>query len=184
MSENNLRKKAKALTARIHKYVETLPIMREIMSSELDPKRYLKYLIQIRAIYNAIESNKIYKELGWNLFLTENYKCDIDSIKSRFNILDEKYLEITDIYCSHLTYIKNKDSMAGHAYVRYMAELFGGSFMKKKLSNKFPVNAYNINRKYIKLITEYINNNIENEELFISEVRNAFMSHAAILEMI
>ena len=74
--------------------------------------------------------------------------------------------------------------MAGHAYVRYMAELFGGSFMKKKLSNRFPVNAYNINRKYIKLITEYINNNIENEELFISEVRNAFMSHAAILEMI
>ena len=37
MSENNLRKKAKALV-RIHKYVETLPIMKEIMSSELDPK--------------------------------------------------------------------------------------------------------------------------------------------------
>ena len=56
MSENNLRKKAKALTARIHKYVENLPIMKEIMSSELNPERYLKYLIQIRAIYNAIES--------------------------------------------------------------------------------------------------------------------------------
>ena len=72
MSENNLRKKVKALV-RIQKYVETLPIMKEIMSSELDPKRYLKYLIQIRAIYNAIESNKIYKELGWNLFLTEEF---------------------------------------------------------------------------------------------------------------
>ena len=184
MSENNLRKKAKALTARIHKYVENLPIMKEIMSPNLDPKRYLKYLIQIRAIYSAIESNKTYDELGWNLYLADNYQCDIDSTQTMYSISEYEYLEITDIYASHLISIKNKDALAGHAYVRYMAELFGGSFMANKLHNKFPVEAYNVDRKCIKIITEYINNNIENEELFISEVRNAFMSHAAILEMI
>ena len=56
--------------------------------------------------------------------------------------------------------------------------------MANKLYDKFPIEAYNIDRKQIKIITEYINNNIENEELFLSEVRNAFMSHTAILEMI
>ncbi len=34
MSENNLRKKAKALTAGIHKYVENLPIMKEIIDTQ------------------------------------------------------------------------------------------------------------------------------------------------------
>ena len=184
MSGTNLRKKAKALTARIHKYVENLPIMKEIMSSDLDPKRYLKYLIQIQGIYNAIESNKTYSELGWNVYLSENYQSDINSIQTMFGICEYEYLEITDIYASYLSSIKNKDALAGHAYVRYMADLFGGSFMANKLYNKFPIEAYNIDRKNIKIITEYINNNIENKELFLSEVHNAFMSYAAILQII
>lgn len=184
MSETNLRKKAKVITSRIHKYVENLPIMKEIMSSDLDPERYLKYLIQIQEIYNAIEYNKIYSELGWDVYLAENYQSDIKLIQSNFLIFDYKYLEITDIYASYLSSITNKDALAGHAYVRYMADLFGGSFMANKLYDKFPIEAYNIDRKQIKIITEYINNNIENEELFLSEVRNAFMSHTAILEMI
>ena len=94
MSETNLRKKAKTITSHIHKYVENLPIMKEIMSSNLDPKRYLKYLIQIQGIYNAIESNKTYSELDWNLYLAENYQSDINSIQTMFGICELSLIHI------------------------------------------------------------------------------------------
>lgn len=175
------REKVKNLTKEIHKYVENLPIMKSIIASEITPQSYIDYMYQIYLIYQAIESNKYFIKIGWNVKLADNYLNDIVNLEKIFEIERSDCFGITRIYCDYLRDLNNSDSISAHAYVRYMADLMGGSIINKKIPWKST--AYNVDRSAIKIISEYVNNKVDNKDLFISEVYNSFMSHASILQM-
>jgi len=175
------RDEVKKLTKDIHKYVENLPVMKAIIASEITPQSYIDYMYQIHLIYEAIESNGCFAELGWNVKLADSYLNDIVNLENMFGIERSDCFGITNIYRKYLKDLDNLDSLSAHAYVRYMADLMGGSIINKKIP--WSSTAYNIDRSAIKIISEYVNKKVDNKQLFISEVYNSFMSHAAILQM-
>lgn len=177
MLRNNIKKE----TVDIHRYVESLPIMKHIMSKTVNPESYINYLNQIYYIYLAIENNPLYLKLGWNIFLSEKHSNDIKSLESKYSISTKNVLPITKIYCSYIENIKDLNIIAAHCYVRYMADLMGGKIIARKLPNDWSKTVYDTNRSKSKIITDYINEKITNEALFSSQVHNCFLSHASIL---
>ena len=178
-----LRNKVKNDTKEIHKYVEKLPIMKAILSNSISSSNYLNYLIQLSYIYKSIESNKLYEKLEWNIKLYNNSIKDI-KILSKDNEVIVPY-SITTIYCNYLSCIDNIDILAGHAYVRYMADLMGGRILKKKIEKNFPTNVYdieNITDTKDKII-DYINKCVSDYKLFETSVQHSFSLYAAILQI-
>lgn len=175
-----LRNIIKEETKEIHKYVENLPIMTEIMSGKITIESYSQYLYQIYRIYQTIEKHPLYQELEWNISLSEKCFQDISLITSD----DEEFeLEITKIYCQYLEKIDTTEAIIAHGYVRYMADLMGGQIIKKRIEDQLPTSVYqienssNVRRKII----ETINNSV-NEKLLRSETHLAFLFYASILE--
>lgn len=176
------RKEIKSYINDIHRYVENLDIMKHIMNSTISDISYLKYLIQLYSIYNSIEHNEQFKKLGWNINFVTTCKKDIDIILN--NISNQEILEITAIYSNYLKNITNTDMIVAHAYVRYMADFYGGTIIKKHLPSHLPLNVYKIDKSIKTNITDYIENNVQNKELFLSEVQHAFMAYSSILNKI
>lgn len=176
-----IRQSIKENTKDIHRYVENLPIMKEIVGRTVGPEAYTNYLVQIRAIYSAIENNPAYTRLGWGLSLEGNYGRDIDEMKKMFKIDHVSISEITSIYCRYLSELIDSETIAAHAYVRYMADLMGGSVIKRRLNSEWSSTAYDLDRGGKDIIIEYLNNEIQDSDSFLREVYNSFMSHAAIL---
>lgn len=177
MIRNNIKQNTKD----IHKYVENLPIMKKIINKTIIPELYLTYLNQLLYIYKAIENNKFFFTLNCDISLYDKCKLDIDNIKKNFKLNNDNVLEITKIYCNYLENINDFNIFIAHFYVRYMADLMGGSIIKKKLQDLFPTNVYNIDKKYISNIDIIINNNINNKQLFYSEVHHSFSMYSVIL---
>lgn len=179
-----LRDQAKNSSKRVHKYVENLPIMKQILSSSVKPDKYYNYLIQIQAIYRSIENNKCFDQFNLRLDCDKLCQNDINQMKNKFLLLDQgKIFEITNIYCQNIDQINNPDLLAAHIYVRYMADLMGGKIIKNIIKNRFPTSVYDLDLGCKDVIVDYINNKVRNKELFLSEVTSAFMSYASILQL-
>lgn len=181
-----LREKVKLATKDIHKYAENLPIMRKIISAIVTPSEYINYLNQLFSIYKTIEDHPVYKALNWNISLKNQCQLDINHIKKTLTPTTPTFytLEITDIYVDYLNKIETKEQMIAHAYVRYMADLMGGKIMCSKIRHILPTNVYSTDKAAIKKIVKSINEEINDELLFTTEVHNAFMSYISILSQL
>ena len=178
-----IREKTKNITKDIHKYVEKLPIMTKIMNKSITPKEYVDYLNQIAHIYKFFEENVIFKSFGW-LLLYDKCMEDIEEIESTHNVNRSEVKYETKMYLDYLESIKyNKTVICAHAYVRYMADLFGGQIMRRQLTKAgYPTNVYNFYGD-VKIIRRVIAITIEecDETLFVCESHHAFTCYALIL---
>ena len=174
-----LRDIIKKETYKIHKYVESAPIMYKILNKSVSKKDYIIYLTNLSIIYKSIENNLLYKKFELNINLYEKCLEDIRSLC----IEEIEPLEITKLYCDYLDKIDNIDVLMGHIYVRYMGDLMGGEIIKKRLLSIFPKNIYNIDNKLLvkEKIVNYINNCVVDTELFKISVNYSFNVYAAIL---
>lgn len=172
-------------TKNIHKYVESLPIMESIMKQTITPKAYIDYLMQLYAIYNAIEMHPLYTSLNLKLHLSGLCYNDVLNIKAKYNIpeSDTNILKVTKLYCDMILNINDKNALLGHCYVRYMADLKGGQMIKKVLPKEWSTQVYDIPGKYADMIINHINE-LDDIQLFESNVNLSFMSHLSILSLV
>lgn len=181
----SLRDKVKKETEEIHRHVETLPIMSKIIDSTITHAQYANYLVNMQHIYSTIEHNDIFQELEWDINLLPAVTKDIAVLQDR-GFSGEIKMPIS-IYCKYLEKLTNRDQIAAHAYVRYMADLSGGMILKKKIAQLFGsnmINVYNLDVSKKCTIIDYINTKIYNPELFSAEVHHAFMAYAICLSVI
>lgn len=178
-----LRDRIKTDTKNIHKYVENLPIMKQILESNITPQKYLNYLCQLKHIYRAIETNYYYEMLDWDFNLYQKCNHDIEELQKKFNLKTPEILPITQIYCDYLAKL-TIIHISAHAYVRYMGDIYGGSIIKNKLDTEWSTTVYDIENKDTKKqqIIQFINE-LYCYDIFKSEVNSAFMSYASILQL-
>ena len=170
-----LRQLIKKQTKDIHKHVENLPVIKKILSCEISNENYSQYLTQLLYIYKELEEHKFFKKLNIDK-LYNKCKMDIDQL----NVPDLQILDITKIYCNYLKDIDNFDLFVSHCYVRYMADLMGGQIIKNKIQNKFPVNVYDIDKKNIPIIVNFVKN-VNDDKLFCTGVHHSFSLYSSIL---
>ena len=178
-----IREKAKNITKEIHKYVENSLIMTRIMDKSVTPKEYVNYLNQISHIYKFFETNNIFKSFGW-ISLYNRCLEDIEEIESTHTVKRNPIKRETKMYLNYLETMKdNKTVICAHAYVRYMADLFGGQIMKRQLTKAgYPTNVYDFYGD-VKIIRGIITTTIEgcDETLFVCETHHSFTCYALIL---
>jgi stage III sporulation protein SpoIIIAA len=109
---------------------------------------------------------------------------DIEEIESAHTVKRSEVKDETNMYLNYLESMKdNKTVICAHAYVRYMADLFGGQIMKRQLTKAgYPTNVYDFYGD-VKTIRGVIATTIEecDETLFICESHHAFTCYALIL---
>lgn len=178
-----LRNKVKILTKDIHKYVETLPLMQLVTDRTVSPQIYYNYLSQLKSIYRTIEDHDFFSKT-FDFRLHERCQKDCQEIAKQHNLQEIEPSKITDIYTNYLKDSNNADVLIGHIYVRYMADLMGGKIIQKRIRDIFPTNVYDLEMKHAQPIITYVNTQVENDQVFISEVNHAFAIYAHIFDVV
>lgn len=125
----------KELTWDAHKRAEQTHIMRALLTDQISTHLYAQLLYTKYEIYSAIEDKVKFdhKDLyraqatlhDWQLLGCSMPAC----------------LPSLDAYVAHLRSCDSQ-SIWGHVYVHYLAPLYGGQIIKKKIQHRLPVMLY------------------------------------------
>lgn len=127
----------KQLTADKHKQAEQMPFNQRLLKGEVSIEEYVRYLIHINNIYISIE-NRMYDVMPPDLLRSYIIAKDINKLreqhKNDLEFLNNGIEQLPSVldYCTHLNTI-DKEEVWPHVYLNYMALLYGGSLIKRKL---------------------------------------------------
>ena len=187
MSESNLlRDQVKISTEKIHRYVEGAPIMLAILNGNLERNDYVKYLVDIYAIYKVL--GDLLSTTPLHHWISGHYL----KVKSDLDVLctDMAYPECSLQCLSYLQYLQsvhlnsnqNYARCIAHVYVRVLADLSGGIILKKKLhEHVYPTQTYEFNNGLKDEIITWINLPATDKNAFTGDAHMAFLSYVAIL---
>jgi len=169
-----LSKLIKEKTKPLHDKVEQHPFYRKLVAGELDDKEYLIYLFNLLPIYEFIE-NKLLIPNGYSdLVRSDKILKDIDLYERYLNFK----LEAKHFY--NIMWVKQIEEkpdylLKAHFYVRWLADMYGGQVLRKKVrfNNKYEFKNL---RKTIKRAREFIDKSVneQNVDYFIQEANIAF----------
>jgi heme oxygenase len=118
----------KEATAEKHRLAEKMPFNIKMFKGELSKAEYQLYLVQQLEIFKAIESRGLPHP---NLSRASAIQEDIDELsKEGCNAL--QVLKSTEEYANYLKNISS-EKLLSHIYLNYLAIMFGGQMMKKKV---------------------------------------------------
>lgn len=124
-----------------HKFIESQPFSRAMLSGNMKEETYLKYLFQMVEVFSAIEKRL---ELPSKLKRRDKVVLDIRELLMGSSEKDYVFVEIetfspkpeklqsTKKYVEHILSCEEKNLMA-HVYINYMALIFGGQVIKKSV---------------------------------------------------
>ena len=72
---------AREATKEIHKYVETLPIMSDIIKGTVNRENYTQYLVDLQHIYRALENHSFF-DPAWNVQRCDAIQRDLEELGS------------------------------------------------------------------------------------------------------
>lgn len=178
-----LRERVKEESKGIHKHVEQSPVMVAIMKDTITAQEYAHYLADIYRIYRVLGEH--YPEINQHhnkVMADINGMRDLKPKMSKTGILPSLPCQE---YAEHIQSVAdNKDKLMAHVYVRVLADLSGGSILKKHLSAKgFPVSMYDFEYGLKGKITTYINHEHQNAQDFATEVQQAYEFYCHILNV-
>jgi heme oxygenase len=190
-----LRDRAKQSTENIHRYVEQAPIMKAIMSGQVQESDYLQYLVEIRDIYWMLENRLTATHLRDSMGvvgMTAKIQRDIDQLTRKAEVSTEPQCRLPcQSYLEYLNSIvpnsdQNLTRIMAHVYIRVLADLSGGQMLRERLVQLgYPVESYDINDQQATVrnqIISWINLQATDANAFIGECHIAFLSYAAILK--
>jgi heme oxygenase len=125
----------KELTWDSHKQAEQTEIMRQLLADTIQARVYCELLYTKYEIYRAIE-NRVKFETA-DLPRAQRALNDWQTLGCHM----PRCMVSLDTYVMHLNTISEHDLWA-HVYVHYLAPLYGGQIIKKRISHRLPVTLY------------------------------------------
>jgi len=180
---NQFSKKLKKETKEIHDKIEKHPFFIDLLSGNLPDYKYAIYLYNLSPIYSSVEMyffkntiNSDYVRSKAVIQDLQNYNKTINLDYNKFNFNSE-WIE----YFFHKSLFFKKTEL----YVRWLADMYGGQFLKKKVKYSSKYEFVNL-RKSLKevrlLIEEGLNET--NIDAFIRETKRTYEFHSKILDKI
>lgn len=125
----------KDLTWDAHKRAENTPIMQQLLTAQISHHLYCDLVYTKYEIYRTIEDRV--------RFETPDLPRSVKAL-SDWQVMGchlPRCIPSLDAYVNHLRKI-TQDQLWAHVYVHYLAPLYGGQIIKKRINHKFPVSLY------------------------------------------
>ena len=130
----------KKLTAENHRSAERKEFAKILLSGEIDPFLYYKYLVNQSQNYNVLE--QALRELAFpqefrSIFRAEKIVKDIKELEQLYGFGYREYIcKSTQEYAGHIeTLLMNEDidGIIAHLYVRHFGDMYGGAIIAKRI---------------------------------------------------
>ena len=125
----------KDLTWDVHKKAEQTEIMRQLLTDTISDCVYCDLLYTKYEIYRTIEDRVPFKTP--DLPRAQRVLNDWQTMGCHL----PRCIPSLDAYVSHLRTL-SEHMMWAHVYVHYLAPLYGGQIIKKRIEHRFPVTMY------------------------------------------
>lgn len=130
-----------------HRLAEGTAFIREFFAGRLTRESYRNFLVQLHAIYSALEeaqerhrAHAVYK----NICFPQLYRLTALEQDLNFYYGDESWreiplLEATSSYTSRILELSNTwvEGLVAHHYTRYLGDLSGGQILKRMVAKMF-----------------------------------------------
>lgn len=179
-----LSKIIKQKTKATHDNIERHPFYKKLITGELDDKAYLIFLFNMLPVYEHIENELLIPAGYHDLVRSDKILKDIELYEKHLNF------KVDESYFYNLPWLKQLEGksllgLKAHFYVRWLADMYGGQILKKKVrfANKY---AFNNVRNNIKRAREFIDQSVteQNVDSFIHEANKAFEFSHKLVESI
>ena len=195
--------KLKHDTSKLHSIAENAGFNKNLFNGSLTKEKYGNYLMNKFHIYSALENailhnknspaiSKIYMpELERKRHILNDLRLILPELPDKLPMLST-----TESYVYHLNHLdqKSPELLIAHAYTNYLAEMAGGTIIKRILLSKYgfkeeELSVYNFNNlddfkvfqpRYHKLISEIVSKN-HIEKAFIEESKLAYIFITMVL---
>jgi len=170
-------------TKQKHDLIESHPFFKRLIKGNLDNEAYAAYLFNLSYIYREIEQNFYYEINDMDLIQTKKILQDIESYKKFLNLDSDVFC--VSFYKDWLNHIKSKPRFFRKTdlYIRWLADMYGGQIIKRKVKFGTKYVFDNLRNKIKKLrhfIEQGLNrNNIQN---FIEEINNSYDLHYKLVD--
>lgn len=125
----------KELTWTAHKQAESSPLMTVLLDNSITPAAYCELVYTKYEIYRAIEDR-----LAFKTPCLPRAQAALDDWQKMSGTIPNN-LPSFDKYVDRLRLISIYNLWA-HAYVHYLAPLYGGQIIKRNIQDRFPVGLY------------------------------------------
>jgi heme oxygenase len=125
----------KDLTWDAHKRAEQTPIMRQLLKATISDSLYCDLVYTKYEIYRTIEERVQFECV--DLYRAQRALNDWQAMGCHM----PKMIPSLDTYVNHLRTL-SEPVIWGHVYVHYLAPLYGGQIIKKRIAHRFPVSMY------------------------------------------
>lgn len=125
----------KELTWDAHKRAEQTHIMSALLKDEISTQLYCDLVYTKYEIYHTIE--KLVKFQTPDLYRAQAALNDWQTLRCSL----PRCIPSLDKYVSHVRAC-DSEQIWGHVYVHYLAPLYGGQIIKKKIEHRLPVTLY------------------------------------------
>ncbi len=193
---NDIRNKSNLL----HKATEVSGFTHRFLAKGANLESYTEYIYNLSFVYDAIETNlNKYKDLEdvkpfvtTELFRTEAIRNDVKELANDKNL---ETLSSTLAYVDKINAVaeNNPKLLVAHAYVRFLADLFGGRMFYSLLKEEYNVSEEGLKyysyeglgdmkayvMKYHMMLAK-LNLNEEEQKQFIIEVCNSYIYNISI----
>jgi heme oxygenase (biliverdin-producing, ferredoxin) len=151
----------KELTWEKHKIAERSAFAKLLISGKISTSDYVNYLVQMGAIYRAIESKARSMRLLDNLEdLCRFIKIEQDIIELVGEDHGIQYLTETMEYVDFIDSLTDPKSVLANIYVRHMGDLYGGQMIAKKVPGSGRFYQFKNKGKLIEEIRKFADDNL------------------------
>jgi len=177
-SPNKYSKLLKQRTKETHDQIEQHPFFRDLLNGTLPDVKYAYYLANILPIYELVEKEFLGNVKDKSVLQSVKIKKDLDSYSK---LLNRKIDNSTYNYAfAWVMYFQQKNRIYKKAelYVRWLADMYGGQVLKKKVKfgDKYKFSNLRSNIQFIrKMIEEDLND--DTIDKFIEEVNIVYKLH-------
>lgn len=168
---NGIALNLKDATSAKHRAAEQCAFNQRMFNGELTPGEYALYLVQIRAIFEALEERPLPHPA---LNRVETLATDLKELRNQ-GVPDSPVLASAQAYASHVR-AADADPHLAHVYLNYLALMFGGQIIKKRVPSSGAIYAFNDAREAMAAIRSV------QQDAWADEVNRGFDFHIAMYE--